>query len=138
VRQAAALAHGRHRLAGHARHRLCRALWHEALGGVALDLYADRDDRALSQRLRAGHPELPQDRPTARAGPERAAERAALRRRPGPRAGIFCHRDYRRGTALPPGVRPLYISPSLAAIGEGVLCANNGSILKTIPRAPRG
>ena len=70
---------------------------------VALDLCADRAGRALSQRVRAGDPELPEDTGAACAGAERAAGRAAVRHRPGHRAGVLRRRDHRRDQAVPAG-----------------------------------
>ena len=71
---------------------------------VALDLYVDRADRAIPQRLRACHSELPENRSAACAGAERSTQRATLCRRPGYRTGVLRGRDYRRGAAVPAGV----------------------------------
>ena len=103
VEEVAAVAPVRLSLAGAAGDRLLRAVRQEALRCVALDLCADRADLALSQRVRAGDPELPEDTGAACAGAERAAGRAAVRRRPGHRAGVLRRRDHRRDQALPAG-----------------------------------
>src|SRR5437868_11984381 len=61
IHSIAAVAHDWAYLAGAARDRLHRALRDATSRSVALDLCGDGAGLALSQRVRAGNPELPQD-----------------------------------------------------------------------------
>ena len=83
----------------------CIALYSMKLSGAWRSNLCDHCDRlALSQRLRAGDPELPEDRSAACAGAKRAAERAALCRRPGRRVGALYLCVHQSGAPLPSGV----------------------------------
>src|SRR5205807_546800 len=67
----------------------------------ALDLSADGAAVALFQRVRAGHPELPEGAGADGAGAGQPARGAGIRGGPGHRAGVFRRHDHRRVAALP-------------------------------------
>src|SRR5262249_47697 len=78
--------------AGVARDRLHCPVRRETRGRLAADLCGDGDDVALSQRLRADHPVVPESARIGGAGAERTARsavRPGVRRRAGRRVRVI-------------------------------------------------